>query len=229
MKLFIESAEVGKIKEAWSWGILDGVMTSPALVAQTGRKADELYREICAAADGAVCVEAVALMAKDIATEARLLSKISRDIIVKIPITKEGLKTVKRLEEEGITTNVTVVYSPFQALLAAKAGASYASLFVGGLDETGQAGAEVVRQIKTIYRNYGFKTQIIVDAVQHPMPVLEAALAGADVCAASFEVLDQLYQHPLTNIGIAMSLKEWAKVLKTAPGASAGEDSAKAK
>lgn len=229
MKLFIESAEVGKIKEAWGWGILDGVMTHPGLVAQTGRKADELYREICAAVDGPVCVEAVALMAKDIAVEARALSKISRNVVVKVPITKEGLKTVKRLEGEGITTNVTVTFSPFQALLAAKVGASYVSPFVGGLDEVGQAGAEVVRQIKTIYRNYGFKTQIIVSAVQHPMHVLEAALAGADVCAASFEVLDQLYQHPLTNIGIAVALREWAKVPKTLARAPTGEDAGKAK
>jgi len=200
MKLFIESADVGKIKEAWSWGVLDGVTTSSGLVTQTGRKADELYREICAAVDGPVCVETVALTGKEIAAEARVLARNYRNVVVKVPITKEALKAVKRLEEEGIVTNVSVTFSPLQALLAAKAGASYVSPFVGRLDEAGHAGMEVVQQTKAIYKNYGFKTQIIASAVQHPMHVLEAALAGADGCAMSFEVLDQLYQHLLIKL-----------------------------
>lgn len=227
MKLFIESADVEKIKDAWTWGVLDGVMTSPELVAQTGKRADETYRGICAAVDGPVCIEAVALMAKDIASEARMLSKIGRNVIVKISITKDGLKTVKRLEGESITTNVTAAFSPLQALLAAKAGASYVSLLVSRLDEIGQAGLEVVRQTKAVFRNYTFKTQIIVSGVQNPIHLLEAALAGADVCAASYEVLDQLYQHPLTNLGIAMSLKQWAKVPKAAVTPPAAEESRK--
>src|SRR5258708_5086944 len=186
MKLFIDSADVEKIKEAWTWGILEGVTTSASSVAQTGRNAEEVYREICGAINAPVCVEIVALTAKDIISQGRTLAKTHKNVVLKVAITKEGLKAVRRLEEEGIATNVTVTFSAVQALLAAKANASYISPFVGKLDEMGHAGMDLVRQIKAIYRNYSFKTQIITSVVQHPVHILESALAGADGCALSY-------------------------------------------
>jgi transaldolase len=214
MKLFIDSAEVDKIREAWEWGIIDGVTTNPSHVAKTGRKHLEVYREICDIVDGPISLETVTLTAKEMVPEGRALAKIHKNVVVKVPITREGLKAVKQLSSEGIKTNVTVTFSPLQAMLAAKCGATYISPFVGRLDAIGQFGMEVVRQIKTIYTNYGFKTQILTAAVRHPTHVLEAALAGSDVCTMAFDVLEQLYQHPLTDIGIDIFLKDWAKVPK---------------
>jgi transaldolase len=214
MKLFIDSAEVDKIREAWDWGIIDGVTTNPSHVAKTGRKHLEVYREICDIVDGPISLETVTLTAKEMVPEGRALAKIHKNVVVKVPITKEGLKAVSQFTSEGIKTNVTVTFSPLQALLAAKCGATYISPFVGRLDAIGQFGMEVVRQIKTIYANYGFKTQILTAAVRHPTHVLEAALAGSDVCTMAFDVLEQLYQHPLTDIGIDIFLKDWAKVPK---------------
>jgi transaldolase len=212
--LFIDSAEVDKIREAWDWGIIDGVTTNPSHVAKTGRKHLEVYREICDIVDGPISLETVTLTAKEMVPEGRALAKIHKNVVVKVPITKEGLKAVSQFTSEGIKTNVTVTFSPLQALLAAKCGATYISPFVGRLDAIGQFGMEVVRQIKTIYANYGFKTQILTAAVRHPTHVLEAALAGSDVCTMAFDVLEQLYQHPLTDIGIDIFLKDWAKVPK---------------
>jgi len=214
MKLFIDSAEVEKIREAWSWGIVDGVTTNPSHVAKTGRKHLEVYREICDIVDGPISLETITLTAKEMVSEGRALAKIHKNVVVKVPITKEGLKAVKQLTAEGIRTNVTVTFSPLQAMLAAKCGATYISPFVGRLDAVGQFGMEVVRQIKTIYTNYGFKTQVLTAAVRHPTHVLEAALAGSDVCTMAFDVLEQLYLHPLTDIGIDIFLKDWAKVPK---------------
>jgi transaldolase len=214
MKLFIDSAEVDKIREAWDWGIIDGVTTNPSHVAKTGRKHLEVYREICDIVDGPISLETVTLTAKEIVPEGRALAKIHKNVVVKVPITKEGLKAVSQFASEGIKTNVTVTFSPLQAMLAAKCGATYISPFVGRLDAIGQFGMEVVRQIKTIYANYGFKTQILTAAVRHPTHVLEAALAGSEVCTMAFDVLEQLYQHPLTDIGIDIFLKDWAKVPK---------------
>ena len=214
MKLFIDSAEVEKIREAWDWGIIDGVTTNPSHVAKTGRKHLEVYREICDIVDGPISLETVTLTAKEIVPEGRALAKIDKNVVVKVPITREGLKAVKQLTAEGIKTNVTVTFSPLQAMLAAKCGATYISPFVGRLDAIGQFGMEVVRQIKAIYRNYGFKTQVLTAAVRHPTHVLEAALAGSDVCTMAYDVLEQLYQHPLTDIGIDIFLKDWAKVPK---------------
>jgi len=214
MKLFIDSAEVDKIREAWEWGIIDGVTTNPSHVAKTGRKHLEVYREICDIVDGPISLETITLTAKEMVPEGRALAKIHKNVVVKVPITKEGLKAVKEFTAEGIKTNVTVTFSPLQAMLAAKCGATYISPFVGRLDAIGQFGMEVVRQIKTIYTNYGFKTQVLTAAVRHPTHVLEAALAGSDVCTMAFDVLEQLYQHPLTDIGIDIFLKDWAKVPK---------------
>jgi fructose-6-phosphate aldolase, TalC/MipB family len=214
MRLFIDSAEVDKIREAWEWGIIDGVTTNPSHVAKTGRKHLEVYREICDIVDGPISLETMTLTAKEMVPEGRALAKIHRNVVVKVPVTREGLKAVKEFTSEGIKTNVTVTFSPLQAMLAAKCGASYISPFVGRLDAIGQFGMEVVRQIKTIYTNYGFKTQVLTAAVRHPTHVLEAALTGSDVCTMAYDVLEQLYHHPLTDIGIDIFLKDWAKVPK---------------
>lgn len=214
MKIFIDSADVEKIREAWDWGIIDGVTTNPSHVAKTGRKHLDLYREICGIVNGPISLETVTLTAKEMLKEGRALAKIHKNVVVKVPITKEGLKAVKAFKAEGIKTNVTVTFSPLQALLAAKCGATYISPFVGRLDAIGHIGMDVVRQIKTIYTNYGYETQILTAAVRHPAHVLEAALAGSDVCTMGFDVLQQLYDHPLTDMGIDIFLKDWAKVPK---------------
>jgi transaldolase len=214
MKLFIDSADVAQIEEAWSWGIIDGVTTNPSHVAKTGRKHLDVYREICDIVDGPISLETITPTAKEMVQEGRALAKIHKNVVVKIPLTKEGLKAVKTLTAARIKTNVTVTFSPLQAMLAAKCGATYISPFVGRLDAIGHIGMDVVRQIRLIYDNYDFKTQVLTAAVRHPTHVLEAALAGSDVCTMSFDVLEQLYQHPLTDIGIDIFLKDWAKVPK---------------
>jgi transaldolase len=212
MKLFLDTASPEQVREAWSWGIVDGVTTNPSHVAKTGRPAREIYAEILATVDGPVSLETVTLTAPEIIDEARTLAALHRNVVVKVPILKEGLKAVKVLSREGIKTNVTVTFSPLQALLAAKCGATYISPFVGRLDAAGHFGMELVRQIRTIYDNYGFETEIIVAAVRHPTHVLEAALAGADVCTMAMDVLTQLYAHPLTDVAVDLFLKDWAKV-----------------
>jgi transaldolase len=214
MNIFIDTADVEKIKEAYSWGIVDGVTTNPTHVMKSGRKPKEVYREICKIVDGPISLETISLNADEIVKEGRALAKIHKNVVVKVPLLKEGLKAVKTLSEDGIKTNVTVTFSPLQALLAAKCGATYISPFVGRLDAVGHIGMDVVRQIRTIYDNYGFETQILTAAVRHPLHVLEAALAGSDVCTMAYEVLEQLYNHPLTDQGIDIFLKDWAKVAK---------------
>jgi transaldolase len=212
MKFFIDTANVDQIREAATWGILDGVTTNPTHVSKTGRSPIELYEEICALTDGPVSLETVGLDADRIVSEARKLAKIADNAVIKVPIIREGMKAVRRLSAEGIRTNVTVTFSPLQALVAAKAGASYISPFVGRLDNVGHFGMDLVRQIKQIYDNYGFDTEIIVAAVRHPLHVLEAALSGADICTMRYEQLQQLYDHPLTDRGIEMFLDDWKKV-----------------
>ena len=214
MKLFIDSADVEKIKEAYSWGIIDGVTTNPSHVAKTGRKHLDVYKEICDIVDGPISLETVSPAAKEIVEEGRQLAKIHKNVVVKVVNTRDGLKAVKQLTAEGIKSNVTVTFSPIQAMLAAKCGASYISPFVGRLDAVGHIGMDCVRQIRTIYDNYGFDTEVLTAAVRHPLHVLEAALAGSDVCTLSFDVLEQLYQHPLTDIAIDIFNKDWAKVPK---------------
>ncbi len=214
MKLFLDTANPEQVREAWSWGIIDGVTTNPSHVAKTGRTAREVYAEILATVDGPVSLETIALTAPEIIEEARTLAALHKNVVVKVPILKEGLKAVKVLSREGIKTNVTVTFSPLQALLAAKCGATYISPFVGRLDAAGHFGMELVRQIRTIYDNYGFTTEIIVAAVRHPTHVLEAALAGADICTMAMEVMTQLYDHPLTDVAVDLFLKDWAKVPK---------------
>jgi transaldolase len=212
MKLFLDTAEVAQVREAWSWGIIDGVTTNPSHVAKSGRKPSEVYREICDIVDGPVSLETIALEAGAIVKEGHALAKIHKNVVIKVPIIKEGLKAVKILAAEGYKTNVTVTFSAVQALLAAKVGATYISPFVGRLDAVGHDGMEVVRQIKTIYDNYGFKTQIITAAARNPLHVLQAALAGSHVMTMSFDILQQLYQHPLTDVVLDNFLKDWAKI-----------------
>lgn len=214
MKLFLDTADVNQIREAWSWGIVNGITTNPSHVAKTGRRAMEVYEEILDIVDCPVSLETVALDAPGIIEEARQLAKMHKNVVVKVPLLKEGLKAVKALSAEGIKTNVTTTFSPLQALLAAKCGATYVSPFVGRLDYIGHDGMELVQQIKTINVNYGFQTEIIVAAIRHPKHVLEAALIGADICTMYFEFMELLYKHPLTDIVVDQFLTDWAKVPK---------------
>ncbi|MGH8023888.1 MAG: fructose-6-phosphate aldolase [Limisphaerales bacterium] len=214
MKLFIDTADVAQIKEAYSWGIVDGVTTNPTHVSKTGRRPADVYKEICSIVDGPISLETVGLTAQEILAEGRELAKIHKNAVIKVVNTREGLKAVKQFTAENIKTNVTVTFSPLQALLAAKVGAGYISPFVGRLDAIGHIGMDLVRQIKTIYGHYGYKTEIIVAAVRHPLHVLEAGLVGAEICTMSFDVMKQLYDHPLTDLGIEMFLNDWKKVPK---------------
>jgi transaldolase len=211
MKLFIDTAEVAQIREAWSWGIIDGVTTNPSHVAKSGRKPAEVYREICDIVDGPISLETVSLKADEIVKEGAELARIHKNVVIKVPIIKEGLKAVKILASEGYKTNVTVTFSPLQAMLAAKVGATYISPFVGRLDAIGHDGMDLVRQIKTIYDNYNFPTQIITAAARHPLHVLQAAMAGSHVMTMSYDILEQLYHHPLTDTVLDIFLKDWAK------------------
>ena len=214
MEFFIDTAKVDEIKEASSWGIVDGVTTNPTKLAQAGRPFMEVVEEICRITDGPVSVEVVSTQADRIIEEARKLASIHENIVVKVPLIKEGIKAVKVLSGEGIKTNVTLNFSPSQALLAAKVGATYISPFVGRLDEISQNGMELAEQIKTIYDNYGFKTKIIVAAARHPLHVLQAALIGADVTTMTFDIMENLFKHPLTDVGLEMFLNDWKKVPK---------------
>jgi transaldolase len=214
MEFFIDTAIVEEIKEAASWGIVDGVTTNPTKLAQAGRPLMEVVEEICQIVDGPISVEAVSTETNQIIEEARKLAALHENIVVKVPLIKEGIKAVKVLSGEGIKTNVTLNFSPSQALLAAKVGATYVSPFVGRLDEISHHGMELAQQIRTIYDNYDFDTRIIVSAARHPLHVLEAALIGADVTTMTFEIMDNLFKHPLTDMGLEMFLEDWRRVPK---------------
>jgi transaldolase len=214
MKLFIDTAMIDEIREAWSWGILDGVTTNPTHVAASGKKFHEVIEEICAIVDGPISAEAVSLDAAGIVKEAKEISKIHKNIVVKVPVIREGIKATKQLTELGIKTNLTLNFNASQALLAAKVGAAYISPFVGRLDYINQVGMDLVRQIKQIYCNYGYKTEIIVAAIRHPEHVLQSALIGADICTMRFDIMKMLYDHPLTDQGLEQFLKDWEKVPK---------------
>lgn len=214
MKIFLDTANVEQIKEAASWGILDGVTTNPTLMATEKRAYDEIVKDIVTIVDGPISAEAVCTTADEIVKEAMALSKMHKNIVVKIPMCIEGLKAVKRLSKEGVKTNVTLVFSANQALLAAKAGATYVSPFVGRLDDISGHGMKLVEQIVKVYRNYGFKTQIIVASVRHPIHVLEAALMGADIATVPFDVLKKMTQHSLTDIGIEKFKSDYEKLPK---------------
>ena len=212
MKFFIDTADVNEIKEALEMGMVDGVTTNPTLIAKTGRPFMEVAKEIVELVPGPVSLEVVSLDTQGMVDEARFLAKLGDNVVIKIPMTTEGLKAVKILSEEGIKTNVTLVFSPLQALLAAKAGATYVSPFVGRLDDIGHNGMELIEQIVQIYDNYMFETEIIVASIRHPQHVLQAALIGADIATIPFKVIKQLAKHPLTDIGIERFLEDWAKV-----------------
>jgi transaldolase len=212
MKFFLDTADIAQIREVNSWGILDGVTTNPTLVSKTGRPFLEVVEEILKEVEGPVSLETVSLDAEGMVREGRQLAELGDNVVVKIPMTPEGLKAVKILEEEGIPTNVTLIFSPMQALLAAKAGASYVSPFVGRLDDISSEGMKLIREIREIFYNYEINSEIIVASIRHPMHVLEAALIGADICTVPFAVIEKLFKHPLTDKGIDAFLKDWEKV-----------------
>ena len=211
MKFFIDTANVDEIKKALALGMVDGVTTNPSLVSKESRPFLEILKEICSLVEGPVSAEVVSLEAEGMVQEARELAKIADNIVIKIPMLEEGLKAVKILTAEGIKTNVTLVCSANQALLAAKAGATFVSPFVGRLDDIGQNGMDLIADIMTVYRNYGFTTEVIVASVRHPMHVLEAARLGADIATIPYKVIAQLAKHPLTDRGIQQFLADWEK------------------
>ena len=211
MKFFIDTASIAEIKEANDLGVLDGVTTNPSLVAKEGKEFIPLLKEICAIVHGPISAEVLSLDFDGMMKEGRELAKIHENIVVKVPLIKDGLKAVKALKAEGIRTNVTLCFSANQALLAAKAGAFFISPFVGRLDDISQNGMELIGQIVTIYHNYGFDTQVLVASVRHPLHVIDAAMMGADICTMPFKVIDQLIKHPLTDIGIERFLADWKK------------------
>jgi len=212
MKFFIDTANLKEIQAAVALGLVDGVTTNPSLLSREKEKPRELIKKICQMVEGPVSAEAISETAPEMVKEAQSLVRIHKNIAVKIPMTPEGLKAVKKLSSLGIPTNVTLIFSPVQALLAAKAGATYVSPFVGRLDDISQDGMEIISQIVTIFNNYGFETEIIVASIRHPVHVLTAALMGADIATIPYKVLLQLTQHPLTDIGIQKFLADWKKI-----------------
>jgi transaldolase len=209
MKFFIDTADVKEIREANALGILDGVTTNPTLVAKSGRPFKEVAAEICKLVKGPVSLEVTALDAEGMLVQAKELLKYGENVVIKLPLIPEGLKACKKLTTDGVKTNVTLCFSPVQALLAAKAGATYVSPFIGRLDDIGQDGMQIIGEIRKIYNNYGYKTQILAASIRHPIHVHQAALMGADVSTIPFKVFGQLVQHPLTDKGLAQFLKDW--------------------
>jgi len=212
MKFFIDTANIDEIKEAAALGILDGVTTNPSLVYKEGKDFRKLLDEILKIVDGPVSAEVVATDYDGILKEGREFAKIHKNIVVKVPLIKEGLKAVKTFTEEKIKTNVTLCFSPSQALLAAKAGATYISPFVGRLDDISINGMDLIAQIVQIYRNYDYQTEVLVASIRHPLHLVEASLMGADVCTMPFAVIDKLFNHPLTDNGLAKFLSDWKKL-----------------
>ena len=215
MKFFIDTADVDEIRKAIDLGLCDGVTTNPSLVAKTGRPFEDVLREIVALVHGPVSAEVTAVDFGGMMKEARIYAKFAPNVVVKVPLILEGLKAVKALTEEGIRTNVTLCFSASQALLAAKAGATYVSPFVGRLDDVSEDGMALIAQILEIYRNYDFGTQVLVASVRNPLHVVQAARMGADVATIPFSVLAQLAKHPLTDLGLARFLADWEKVPKS--------------
>jgi transaldolase len=212
MKFFIDTANINEIKEAAALGILDGVTTNPSLVAKEGKDFRKLLDEILAIVDGPVSAEVISTDYAGILKEAHEYSAIHHNIVVKVPLIKEGLKAVRTLASENIKTNVTLCFSPSQALLAAKAGATYVSPFVGRLDDISHDGMELISQIVQIYKNYDYKTEVLVASIRHPLHLVEAALMGAHVSTMPFSVIDKLFNHPLTDLGLEKFLSDWKKL-----------------
>lgn len=211
MKLFIDTANVEEIKRVSKWGILDGVTTNPSLIAKEGRDIKEVVEEICSIVDGPISAEVISLNSEEMVEEAKELVKIHKNIVIKIPMCEEGLKAVSILSKEGIKTNVTLIFSAQQALLAAKAGASFVSPFAGRLDDIGSDGLQVVADIAEIFYNYDIQTEIIAASIRHPMHVLNAAKAGAHIATIPYKVLSQMLKHPLTDSGIETFIKDYEK------------------
>jgi transaldolase len=228
MKLFIDTADVSQIREAWSWGIIDGVTTNPTHIANSGKDFDSVLSEIFSIVDGPISVEAVSTTAEGLIEEGRRIAAFHKNAVVKVPIMIEGLKAVKVLAGEGIKTNATLCFSPLQAFLAAKCGATYVSPFINRLDVVAHDGSELIRQIRQIYDNYSFKTQILAASIRSPKQVLESLLTGADVATMALDMLKALYQHPLTDDGLQMFLDDWKRVpqsrLFARSGAQLGSD-----
>ena len=214
MKFFIDTADVKEIREAHELGLVDGVTTNPSLIAKSGRKFKDVIKEIVSIVDGPISAEVIALDAKGMIKEGKELAKIHKNIVVKVPMTPEGLKATKALTALKIKTNVTLIFTPMQALLAAKSGASYVSPFVGRLDDISQDGMGIIEEIRTIFDNYGYTTEIIVASVRNPIHVLNSALIGADIATIPYSVMIQLAKHPLTDAGIKKFLEDWQNVPK---------------
>jgi transaldolase len=212
MKFFIDTANIEEIKKAWELGVIDGVTTNPSLISKEKKEPMALFREICAIVDGPINAEVIGTKTEDMVREGEELAKIHENIVVKIPMIEDGLRAVKRLTAAGIRTNVTLIFSASQALLAAKAGATYVSPFIGRLDDISHTGMDVVADIQTIYENYVFDTQVIVASIRNPLHVVEAAIIGADIATIPYNVIAQLIKHPLTDIGLEKFLKDWEKV-----------------
>ena len=212
MKFFIDTGDVAEIREAQSQGIIDGVTTNPSLVAKTGRKYKDVVTEICEIVDGPISAEVLSTDLKGMLEEGRAWAKLHKNIVVKIPLIADGLKAVRQLKTEGIRTNVTLCFSPTQALLAAKAGAAFISPFIGRLDDIGETGMELIQKIVTIYDNYAYKTQVLVASVRNPTHIVDAALMGAHVCTVPYGVLQQIIKHPLTDIGLKKFIEDGKKI-----------------
>jgi len=214
MKFFIDTADVKEIREAHALGLVDGVTTNPSLIAKSGRKFNDVIKEIVSIVDGPISAEVISLDAPGMIKEAKELVKIHKNIVIKLPMTPEGLKACKALTDKGIKTNVTLIFTPMQALLAAKAGATYVSPFVGRLDDISQDGMGIIEEIRTIFDNYGYMSEIIVASIRNPIHVLNSALIGADICTIPYSVMLQLSKHPLTDAGIKKFLEDWQNVPK---------------
>jgi transaldolase len=215
MEIYIDTAEIAAIKKYWDMGVIDGVTTNPTLIARSGRVFSEVVAEIAAIVKGPISVEAVSNKAEELITESKKLAEYGNHIVIKIPMTAEGLKATKELTKLGIKTNVTLIFSASQALLAAKAGATYVSIFVGRLDDNGHEGMDVVWETSQIFQNYGIESKIITASIRHPRHVIDAAKAGSHVATIPPGILDKMIEHPLTDNGLAKFAEDWAKVSKS--------------
>jgi len=214
MKIFIDTANLAEIREAQSWGVINGVTTNPSLLAREGREPRKLIEEICGTVDGPVSVETCSVKCDEMVKDGEEWARLHRNVTIKVPLTTEGLKATRMLSQKGIKTNVTLVFTPVQAMMAAKAGATFVSPFIGRLDDIGSQGMDIIRDTLLIFRNYGFKTEVIVASVRHPLHVLDAARLGAHVATVPFKVIELLTKHPLTSAGIEKFLEDWQKVPK---------------
>ena len=217
MKFFLDTANLEDIRKAADWGILEGVTTNPTSIAKEGRPIAEQIRRICDIVDGDISAEVVSTEASAMVREGRDLARIHKNVVVKCPLIREGIKATAALSKEGVRVNVTLCFTPAQAMLAAKAGAYIISPFVGRLEDIGQPGLDLIRTVAKIYKNYGFKTQILAASLRGPQHIIECALAGADIGTMPFKVLDMLFNHPLTDKGLEQFLKDYAKVFQEAP------------